>query len=96
MNAKLSCPSLGLLEPEQLGLILFVEDPDTELIVRVESASEAVSKLFTGPIIERTTGNRTRPWNRPNMTVSAKTYKFVIIRLKVFKAQFTLKNVMKT
>ena len=39
------------------------------------TASFSVTSSFLSPSIERTTGRKTRPWNRPKRTVRRKTYR---------------------
>ena len=76
-KAILTRPGRG----EGTGVTLFEELPATVLIVRLEVEVEVEASCLMGelgPIRESTTGNRTRPWKRPNITVRTNTLKNVI------------------
>ena len=55
------------------GLSLRLEPADTSAVF-IDSPSEAWSEVdWEGPSSDKTTGSKTRPWNRPNTTVRLNT-----------------------
>ena len=96
-------PGRGVVKGETLVELLGEELPVIVLAVRLEVEVAVEGSCFTeerGPIKERMTGKRTRPWKRPKVTVRRKTCHEVGQVVKHNKNddgnQVTLKKVMKT
>ena len=79
-KAMFAMPGRGVVKGETLVELLGDEFPVIVLAVRLEVEVAVEGSCFTeesGPIKERMTGKRTRPWKRPKRTVRTNTLKKV-------------------
>lgn len=70
-NVHCACRMFSVVFTCLAGLSLLLDPADTECVL-TDSESDG-SDGEDGPSSERTTGSRTRPWNRPNTTVRLNT-----------------------